>query len=235
MLGGGLMPLSTTVVMGTPGAGKTLLGLSFLVEGARHGERGLHVGFHETVDDLCTTAERIGLDLRTYIADGTVRVLWQPPLELCPDAWAWTVLEAVDDHLPTRVFIDALTDVHRVMPTPERIPMFVTALANELRAHGTTALISTEIDAYTDRNLTVPIPAASASMDNGILIRHVEIRGRIERLVSVLKVRQAASDPEIRGVDITDHGIVVTGSFSTTSGLLTGRAAPAFQNGEEST
>jgi circadian clock protein KaiC len=41
MLGGGLMPLSTTIVMGTPGAGKTILGLHFLMEGAARGERSL--------------------------------------------------------------------------------------------------------------------------------------------------------------------------------------------------
>jgi circadian clock protein KaiC len=37
MLGGGLMPFSSTLVLGTPGAGKTLLGLSFLAEGASRG------------------------------------------------------------------------------------------------------------------------------------------------------------------------------------------------------
>jgi circadian clock protein KaiC len=235
MLGGGLMPLSTTVVMGTPGAGKTLLGLTFLVEGARKGEQGLYVGFHETVDDLCTTAEGIGLNLRRFVEDDTVRVLWEPPLELCPDGWAWRVLTAVDDHAPERVFIDALTDVHRVMPIPQRIPMFVAALVNELRARGTTVLLSAEIDAYTDEHLTVPIPAASASMDNGILLRHVEINGRLQRLVSVLKVRQAASDPEIRGIEISDHGITISRSFSATSGLLTGRASPYSDNEGEAT
>src|SRR5215207_10223166 len=35
MVGGGLMPYSSTLLMGTPGAGKTLLGLSYLLEGAR--------------------------------------------------------------------------------------------------------------------------------------------------------------------------------------------------------
>jgi circadian clock protein KaiC len=48
MLGGGLIPFSSTLLMGTPGAGKTLLGLSYLLEGARRGERGLLAGFHET-------------------------------------------------------------------------------------------------------------------------------------------------------------------------------------------
>ena len=46
MLGGGLPRASTTVVQGGTGTGKTLLGLQFLLEGARHGEAGnpLHAG-----------------------------------------------------------------------------------------------------------------------------------------------------------------------------------------------
>jgi circadian clock protein KaiC len=86
MLGGGLLPYSSTLVMGTPGAGKTLLGLSFLMEGAARGERGLLAGFHETEPDLIATAARIGLDLRGATEAGLVRILWNPPLELSADA-----------------------------------------------------------------------------------------------------------------------------------------------------
>lgn len=45
MLAGGLLPGSNTMVLGTPGAGKTLLGLHFLAEGARRGEPGIVAGF----------------------------------------------------------------------------------------------------------------------------------------------------------------------------------------------
>lgn len=226
MLGGGILPSASTAVMGTPGAGKTILGLSYLYEGAIRGERGLFVGFHETAEELAATAEGVGKDLRRFIDGGVVRVLWTPPLEISADAWAWQVLAAVDEHAPVRIFIDALTDVQRVMARPDRISTFLPALVNELRARGATTMISNEIDAYTDDNLTVPIPAASATMDNGILLRHVEFQGHLRRLVTVLKVRQAASDSAIREMAITDHGIVISRPFRAVSGLLTGRAEP---------
>lgn len=224
MMGGGLMPSSSTLVIGTPGAGKTILGLSFLVEGARRGERGLLVGFHEAPTDLVRTAKGVGLNLGDHIDSGMIRVLWHPPLELSADAWAWRVLDVMDEHRPQRVFIDALTDVQRVMTAPDRITAFVPALVNEVRARGATTMISTEIDAYTDQNLTVPVPAASATMDNSILLRHAEVYGQLKRLISVLKVRQAASDPTIRELEISDQGMFVTRRFSAPSGLLAGRA-----------
>ena len=108
------------------------------------------------------------------------------------------------------------------------MPTYSAALANELRARGATALIATEIDAYVDDQLVVPVPAASATMDNGILLRQIELRSTLHRLVSVLKSRQMETDPTIRGFVITEQGIVVNSPFAgATSGLLTGRAVPA--------
>ena len=225
MLGGGLMPFSSTLLMGTPGAGKTLLGLSFLLEGARRGERGLLAGFHETEPALMSTAARIGLDLRGAIESGLIRIMWDPPLELSADAWAWRLLAAVEEHRPRRVFIDALTDIQRFVASPQRMPTFTAALTNELRALGATALIATEIDAYVDEQLAVPIPAASATMDNGLLVRQVEIRSSLLRLVSILKARQIGTDPAIREFVISPQGIEVSRPFPASTGLLTGRVA----------
>lgn len=223
MLGGGLKPLTTTMVLGTPGAGKTLLGLTFLAEGARIGERGMMASFHESPPDLATTADRIGLDLSRHIRDGRVRLLWDPPLELSVDAWAWRLLEAVRRHRPRRVFIDALTDVQQFLPDSRHPSAFVAALTNELRNLGATVLMAIELDAYTDDNLTPPVPFVSATVDNGILLRHVELHSTLRRLVSVLKVRESASDPVIREFTIDDRGIVINRPFTVTSGLLTGR------------
>jgi circadian clock protein KaiC len=142
MLGGGLLPGSSTLLMGTPGAGKTLTGLHLVVAGARRGERGLVAGFHESPDRLIRTATGIGLDLGRHVASGLVRILWRPPLELSPDAWVWELLAAVEEHRPTRLVVDALTDVERRIPGPDRPPDFVAALTGALRTAGVTTLVN---------------------------------------------------------------------------------------------
>jgi len=223
MVGGGLKALSSTMVLGTPGAGKTLLGLSFLAEGARRGEQGLMASFHETPPDLAVTADRIGLDLSRHIADGRVRMLWDPPLEVSADAWAWRLLEAVSRYRPRRVFIDALTDVEQFLPDSRLPSAFVSALTNELRSLGATVLMALELDNYTDDSLIPPVPFVSATVDNGILLRHVELHSQLRRLLCVLKVRESASDPAIREFTIGDRGIAIDRPFTATSGLLTGR------------
>lgn len=226
MLGGGLLPGSATLLMGTPGAGKTLTGLHLLAEGARLGEPGLIAGFHESPERLVRTAAGVGLDLATPIERGLVRVLWRPPLELSPDAWAWELLAAVEEHRPRRLMVDALSDLARHLPGPDRPADFVASLAGALRAGGVTGLFTVELGNLVGPELRVPVPAVSAALDNLVLLRYVELGGHLRRLVSVLKARETAFDPLIREFAIGGRGVAVGEPFAGAAGLLTGAPVP---------
>jgi circadian clock protein KaiC len=226
MLGGGILPATSTMLLGSPGSGKTVLGLHFLAEGATRGERGLIATFHEKAGMLADVAAGMGRDLHGPIERGLVRVLWRPPLELSPDAWAWEVLAEVDTHRPVRLLIDGLSDIERLILRHERMNTFVPAFANELRRRGVTTLMTVELAAFVGTDLVAPVPAASATMDNGILLRHVELRSRLRRLVTVLKNRQSDVDPSIREFVMGSGGIAVGGVFDGAAALLTGAPAP---------
>jgi circadian clock protein KaiC len=228
MLGGGLLPGSSTLLMGTPGAGKTLTGLHLVVAGARRGERGLIAGFHERPQRLIRAAARIGLDLAGAVDSGLVRILWRPPLELSPDAWAWALLDVVAEHRPTRLIVDAITDIERRIPGPDRPPDFIAALTSELRGAGVTALFNAELSTLIGPELRVPLPAVSVALDNMILLRYVELHARLERLISILKVRESAFDPAIRGFVISDQGIAIGEPVSGAAALLTGAPIPTL-------
>jgi circadian clock protein KaiC len=133
----------------------------------------------------------------------------------------------VAEHRPRRVFVDAITDIQRVIDSPQRMPTYTAALTNELRAQGATVFIATEINTYVDDQLAVPVPAASATMDNGILLRQVELGSSLHRIISVLKARQMSTDPTIREFVIGNQGIAVGVPLAAVKGLLTGSAAPA--------
>ena len=60
---GGFVRDHTYLVEGTPGAGKTTVGLQFLLEGARAGERCLYVTLSETVQELELVAVSHGWSL----------------------------------------------------------------------------------------------------------------------------------------------------------------------------
>ena len=209
MLAGGLPARSSTVVLGPTGTGKTTIALHFAAAGADQGEPVLFAGFRETEPSLNRTAAGLGLGLDRHIESGLARVLWQAPLDLSPDQWAWSLLDAVAAHRPRRVVVDALSDVVRFIAGRERMYGFAVALTNELQARGTTALFTIELDTLAPGDVGVPLPASSAAMDNGVLLRAVERQARLRRWVSVLKLRQSGFDPAIREFVIGDRGVEV--------------------------
>lgn len=63
ILFGGLPARAVYLVQGAPGTGKTTLGLQFLLEGARRGERTLYVTLSQSEDDLRRIAQSHGFAL----------------------------------------------------------------------------------------------------------------------------------------------------------------------------
>src|SRR3954453_10719143 len=63
ILGGGLPANHLYLVEGTPGSGKTTLGLQFLRRGVQNGERGLYITLSETANELRTVAMSHGWSL----------------------------------------------------------------------------------------------------------------------------------------------------------------------------
>ena len=71
---GGLPRGRPTLVCGSAGCGKTLLGMQFLLHGATIGEPGVAVTFEETEDDLVKNVASLGVDLRALIRQKRIAV-----------------------------------------------------------------------------------------------------------------------------------------------------------------
>jgi circadian clock protein KaiC len=72
---GGLPKGRPTLVCGGPGSGKTLLGLTFLVNGAIHfNEPGVLMTFEENADEIVSDVESLGFDLHELIASQKLAV-----------------------------------------------------------------------------------------------------------------------------------------------------------------
>jgi circadian clock protein KaiC len=116
--------------------------------------------------------------------------------------------------------------MQRFFSSPRRLSAFLVALTNELRALGTTVILAAEIDAYVDHRLVVPVQSASATMDNAVLLRHIELASEMRRLVCVLKAYQTGTEYGIRELDIGEDGLSVSEPFPSVTRLLTGHAMP---------
>jgi circadian clock protein KaiC len=222
MLRGGVMDGTTTLVLGSPGAGKTTTCLHFLIEGARRGERGLIATFHESPERLIAKASAVGLDLGACVEQGLIRILWHAPLELLLDAWNRDVLNAVESHQPRRFVIDGLTELQRLTAYPERLPAYLAALTTLLRSRSATTLLSAEATTVVGAPLDLPIPTLAATVENALLLRYVEVRSQLHRLISIIKTRESDYDTSIREFHISPRGLRVADSFESAEAVLTG-------------
>ena len=222
ILSGGLLRQTSSMVLGTPGAGKSVLGLHFLAAGVRRGERVVLATFQESPAMIVQTARGVGLPLAEAVDDGRLTILWDSPLELSPDAWAWRLLEHIESVGAQRLVVDAFSDLARLFRFPERLPSFLQALANVLRAHGVTSLFMLEIDILVGSDLVVPVPNMSAVTDTGIVLRTIEQQARLQRIISVLKMRNSAFDGSFRYVSIDGSGMQIGDVFNGGPGALTG-------------
>jgi len=72
---GGLPLGRPTLICGSAGCGKTLLGIEFLVRGAtQYHEPGVLLAFEETADELAANVASLGFDLPTLQAQGLLKV-----------------------------------------------------------------------------------------------------------------------------------------------------------------
>jgi circadian clock protein KaiC len=224
MLRGGLPGGSNTLVLGPSGSGKTMLGLQFLSAGVRHERVGLYVGFYERPFSLLAKGARLGLGLDAAREAGLLHLFWEAPIEGVLDAVVERVLRAVAEHGVKRLCFDGLHGFRHHAEYPDRTRAVFSALADELTRRGVTTLFTLELPGLVGANIEVPIDGVSALADNLLLLRHVELRSQLYRLISILKVRDRPYDGSIREFQITDRGVQVADTFDTAEQILTGAA-----------
>lgn len=219
MLGGGLPAHSTTLISGESGTGKTTLALQYLVAGAAAGEAGLLVTFHERSSELVRKATDLGIDLASSLAQGSVRLLRLPPVELHPDAVAWRVVEEVRGHGITRIAIDGVRDLERMASVLGTESDYLAALLETLTDLGTTTVILQDTSGASAAGaVSLPLTA------NRLLLRRVEYRTQWYRILSVLSMQASDHDTSIREYRIGPGGIRILEDTETEPEVLAGIA-----------
>ncbi len=227
MVGGGMVAMSSTLVFGSPGAGKTLLGLHYLAEGARKGEHGLYYGFTETSSRLVMKASKVGLDLEPMIKKGRLRLEARVAVETLPDALVQDLFGLVDQHRPQRLYLDGIEPFLKSESIDsQRSSRFITAVTNELRARRVTVMMTQQTNTLFGSELSAPLEGVEAIIDNILFLRFVEMRSQLYRMLSVMKMRESDNDPALRLFSISSRGIHVEETFEGAESVLTGQARP---------
>lgn len=155
VLSGGVPRDRIYLVMGDPGVGKTTLGLHFLQEGVRLGERVLYIGLSETRDEIEDVAfshgwNLEGIDIFEYSAasrlDEADETTLFHPSEIELGEATRTMIREVERVQPTRVVIDSLAEVRLLAQSPLRYRRQVLALKEYFAGKKSTVLLLDDKD-----------------------------------------------------------------------------------------
>jgi circadian clock protein KaiC len=158
VLNGGLTPGALFLLEGDPGTGKTTVGLSFLLEGAKLGEQGLYITLSETEAELRHGAASHGWDIDGKIeifelvppeslldAEQQQSLLYASDLELGETTKA--VFEAFERIKPSRVVLDSLSEIRLLAQSSLRYRRQILALKHYFSRHDATVLLLDDLSA----------------------------------------------------------------------------------------
>lgn len=235
MLRGGLVPGRPYVLSGTAGSGRSTLGVQFLQQGVRQGERVLLVAIDEPPAEIRENVRYLGWDVgkirildvhpsaKTYSkkvsmveiaaqrAVGSLReardsarneAMKQASPDLSVQSLQLMLKQEFKETRYSRVVIDSLTTLKR-LGGDEEVEMGIMSLLRFLSEANVTCMIITDL----------PDPT---SVEPEIFVSRGEIRlhrimtgTRIERCITIEKLRGSAHDTVPRPLSITKEGVKV--------------------------
>lgn len=223
MLEGGLLKDDIILFSGSPGTGKTIFGLHFIKEAATKGEPGLVISFEEWPQKLIRNAKSFGWDFEQLEKKGLVKFLYFSPALFHADEHAMLIKDILKEHNITRIFLDGINNLETAIPDPVKRRDYIHALVNYFSSQGVTTLLTSDIPELFGA-IRLTHEAFSGAVDIIILLRHVEVEGRMKKALSVLKSRGSNHDKEIREFEITEKGIDVKVAIKGYENVLVGNA-----------
>jgi circadian clock protein KaiC len=223
LLGGGVPRCSATLIQGGTGTGKTMLTLQFLVEGARRGQKGLLFALEESPNQLRRIARNLGWNLRELEAAGAIEVIYMSPVELSTDRFLEQARRRIASLGASRVAFDSMGSMELGVSSHRRFRELVYALTKHSAVAGATLFMTLESPELLGSATLSAGGNLSFAADNIIQLRYVEIDGRLDRAISVLKARGIKHGSELRSMSIGAGGVTVgQTAFKDLRGVLTG-------------
>lgn len=220
LLGGGLVPGTSTLVVGPSGIGKTTLSIRALLSALERGERATFYLFDEGLGTLFARSIALGMDVRGYIDSGHLTIHHIDPAELAPGQFAHMLRDAVEVGNVTFIVIDSLNAYLQAMPGEKYLTLQMHELLAYLNQQGiTTMLVLGQHGLIGEIRSDVDLSYLS---DATILLRFFESNGSLHRAVTVIKSRTNDHAPTIHELQLNRHGVEVGKALEGFEGVLTG-------------
>jgi circadian clock protein KaiC len=228
LLGGGLDPGTSTLIMGPAGSGKSTVAIQYVVAAAARGEHATIFAFDESRTTLLSRSAALGVDLGPHIDAGRVTVQQIDPAEMSPGEFVQVVRRHVEGDRCKLLVIDSLNGYLNSMPEERFLTIQLHELLTYLGQKGVTTILVCAQHGLMGSAMQSPVDVSYLA-DGVILTRYFEFRGRVKKAISVVKKRSGAHEESIRELRVGKGGISVGEPLENLRGVLTG--VPSFEKG----
>ena len=224
MLSGGIEEGSTTMITGQSGVGKTTLGSQFIKNGVMEGKKSIIYTFEESHKTLMERSKAINIPLEKMVENNKLLIKKISPLEYTPDEFSYEVRSDIEQQETSIVLIDSISSYFLSFNTSNNADSMVRklhSLCEYLKSKGVTVLMTNEIKNITGE-FKVTSTDTSYLADNILFLRYLEMNGKLEKAIGVLKMRMSDFENTMRRYRITSEGIKVGKPLDNMRGILTG-------------
>lgn len=210
LVNGGYFLGSTTVMVGISGVGKSVMGLQYLAEGVRRGERGLMLSLDEQVPQILRNASSLGLDFQKELDKGLLELKYYAPQEIEVDVHFYELEKWVKRFKPRRVVIDSLSTYASNLGAEGRIFRdFFHAFVALMKERQIAAVYNHENPEMLGMASMMGGFPLSSLVDNILLLNWIELGDSFRLGLTVAKMRANPVDRTTRECEITSKGMQV--------------------------
>ncbi len=208
LLGGGLLKRSVTLVSGSPGIGKTIFGMQFLIEGARHRERGLYVTLEEGPKQLYASSDALKLPLRAMVKKGLIEVLYVSREHLRAGQFLSVLGDRLTALKASRVVLDAATQMFADKRPDNGLGHVLYKLVVRFKTLGITSVLTLEAPSLVSSDEVTSLGLSPVS-DNLLMLRYRQEVGSLVPTLTVVKSRGSEHVRQTHLLEVGEGGLRV--------------------------
>ncbi|HYX33713.1 MAG TPA: ATPase domain-containing protein [Oligoflexus sp.] len=221
LLGGGLEPGTSNMLIGAAGTGKSSIIMQYATVMATAGEKAVVFSFDETLSTLKDRSKRLGQDIGPLMESGKLDIVQIDPAEMTPGEFAHLVVCAVKIDKAKLIVIDSLNGYLHAMIDKHFLLSQLHELFNFLNQQGVLTLVVVSQEGILGQDVSAPIEVSYLA-DTLIYLRFFEDRGRVRKAISVVKKRSSEHEETIREFRSTARGIEIGEPLESFHGVLSG-------------
>ncbi len=203
LIDGGIPKGSVVLVTGAPGTGKTILGIQYVSEGIKTGQRCSYICIEQSPDAILRQASQFNMDMQgvSMISSEDVRYgIGKKPEDI--EEKGKLILEVVKRNKPDRVVLDSISPLQ--IDDGLKARLVIRTLIDGLRSTGATIMVTGEA-----LNGDYPDSVTPFLVDGLIIMKKQAVGAEETRSIIVDKMRHTKIDGGVHSVEFTKNGLTV--------------------------